>query len=117
MKYTDILIILILLFAYSLLFSQGSSIYSKLKEKNDYYFEQKNANHFISESFRNTCQGNGFESLCEWQKACKSMWDLKYIGWSKASEVMLISEEYKDSVFYGSWIINNTIGEVYWLEE
>lgn len=117
MRYMDLLLILFLLCLFSWHFSGGLKVYSKLKNKSEYFLEKKSANEFISKSFKNTCEGIGFSSLNEWQKSCKAMWELKYIGWSDAKDVMLLSEECKQKVLYGTWKGNDYIGEVYWMEE
>lgn len=114
MKYTDLLISIIFLSIFSWSVSSFINIYSDLKSKNNDYIERTNANDFISRSFKKTCEGTGFQSLNEWQKNCKALWNLKYIGWSDATSVMLISDKFKNHAFYGVWIGENYKGEVYW---
>ena len=73
--------------------------------------------YFVSESFRNTCRGNGFDSLLEWQKSCQMMFGLDYIGYGKADAFLAEEtggENESDSVlYYGSWIGKYGEGEVY----
>lgn len=68
---------------------------------------------FISESFRNTCNGTGFSSLKEWQKTCKAMWKLDYIGWSEAEDFMEVSKSEKGILMYGKWNGIYGSGEVF----
>lgn len=116
MKYSELLVILFLLFFFTWEIKGGINILLKLSEKNKIYVEMKNANEFISKSFKNTCEGKGFPSLCQWQKTCKAMWNLKYIGWSNCRDTMIVSDDYKGQSFYGTWIGLNYNGEVYWKE-
>lgn len=74
---------------------------------------------FIAESFRNTCEGRGFESLEEWQLTCKQLFKLEYIAWCPCEEFM-IDEVTLDgnSLLYGKWIAKEECkamsGEVYY---
>lgn len=68
---------------------------------------------FISESFRKTCCGEGFPSLNEWQKNCKTMWNLEYIGWANAEDFMEVQNPEKGKLFYGTWVGPYGRGEVY----
>lgn len=47
---------------------------------------------FISESFRLSCNGKGFENLDEWKLKNSLLWNLDEIGWEK-----------KGNVFRGFW--------------
>lgn len=74
---------------------------------------------FIVQSFKNTCDGKGFESLEEWQLTCRTMFDLEYIAWCPAEEFMVIeNEEDKGNLMYAVWTGNKALkacsGEVYY---
>lgn len=114
MKYLDLLIILFLLSSISIIISGSAKTYKNLYDKNIKVKDDTEACRFISESFKNTCDGKGFESLYQWQKVCKALWDLKYIGWCDAKDFLPISKEYDKKIIYGKWIGNTGEGEVYW---
>ena len=113
MRYLEILIILFLL-SFSGMFIFGTiKTYKDLSDKNAAIKSEKDACNFISESFKNTCEGKGFESLYKWQKCCSAIWDLKYIAWCDAKDFLPIPKEYDKKVLYGTWIGKNWEGEVY----
>lgn len=69
---------------------------------------------FIEQSFKNTCYGNGFSDLNEWQKTCRALFNLDYIAWSDASEFMaVVDEDSEGKLLYGKWIGASFDGEVY----
>ena len=117
MKYTDLLVFIFLLFIFSVGSSSWYKAYSNLKLANEEYIEKINSNVFISKSFRNTCQGKGFSTLYQWQKCCKAMWNLKYIGWSDTNDIMIRGDHFKGLALYGTWKGQNYQGEVYWKED
>jgi len=57
---------------------------------------------FISESFRSSCDGIGFENLDRWESANRQLWNLNEIGWKKEGELM-----------YGFWKGPSGEGEVF----
>lgn len=116
MKYIELIFLTTLVLLFSSFMSGQIKNYSNLINKNNDYLTKKNANEFIFESFKNTCEGRGFSSLYQWQQVCKEMWKLDYIGWSDAREVMLINNNIKGPVLYGAWIGKNYEGQVYWKE-
>lgn len=67
---------------------------------------------FVSESFRNACEKKGFESLEDWQKKCRAMWNLSYIGFS-STDAFMGGETSDSSLLYGSWIYKGKKYEVY----
>ncbi len=69
---------------------------------------------FISESFANACKGRGFGTLVQWQKTCRAMWDLDYIGWSKADSFMNVENPENGQLLYGRWIGPYGNGEIYY---
>lgn len=44
--------------------------------------KQTESMRFISESFRKTCNGLGFENLDSWRRNCSALWDLYEIEWN-----------------------------------
>lgn len=59
---------------------------------------------FVSESFRDTCSGGGFENLKNWQLSCKAMYNLDYIGYGTDDSSFL---------YYATWTGPYGTGEVY----
>ncbi len=98
----------------------------KISAKKNLVRKEFESGRFISESFanackgqntfngQNTCKGRGFESLVQWQKTCKAMWDLDYIGWSKADSFMNVENPEKGQLLYGRWIGPYGNGEIYY---
>jgi len=95
-----------------------SDLYQKKIEKK-MAFE---ASRFISESFRETCDGRCFDSFVDWQKTCKAMWNLDYISWTRADSFMPVENSNNGDLLYAKWIGPYGDGEVYnrvrkWNEE
>lgn len=104
MRYMELLLICFFISICSVLFSNGIRIYINLENENEYYINQNNSCYFISKSFKNACEGKGFNSLYQWQNVCKSLWNLEYIGWATENEKYV----------YGLWYSDEVKGEVYW---
>lgn len=114
MKYVDVIIFIFLLSIFSVSFSNGIRILKNLSQLNNEYIERKSANKFIFESFKNTCDGKGFDSLIQWQKSCKAMWNLNYIGWSDVRDFSILPNSVTKNILYGNWVGDDFSGEVYW---
>lgn len=142
MKYIDLIILVSFLTIFSMFFTSSIKIYGELEKRNGELASKVNEYNFIYESFCKTCEGEGFESLIEWQKKCKAMWNLDYIGWSDFSSycwdeyedenlmgekisgneindsistrVLNINKSDGKKIFYGYWVSKNGDGEVYW---
>ena len=74
---------------------------------------------FITQSFKDSCDGKGFASQEEWQVTCRSMFDLEYIAWCPAEEFMIVqNDEYRNRLMYATWKGNKDLeacsGEVYY---
>lgn len=114
MKFTAILAVFL---AGSMLMLSGMCGLRNLKRldaKNVEIRREVNCMNFVAESFRNTCRGKGFASLNEWQKACRAMWQLDYIGWANACDFMIVPDDKnQEPLFYGKWILKNSEYEVY----
>lgn len=114
MRYMELLVIMFLLSTFGIFVTSTIGIYKRLFTENAKILDETSACLFISQSFKNTCDGTGFDSLYQWQKSCKSMWNLKYIAWCDARDFLPIPGEYEKKVLYGKWIGENWEGEVYW---
>ncbi len=98
-----------LIFSFSGGLKSCSLLYSKKMEVKNAFDSER----FISESFRNACEGRGFASFVEWQKVCKDMWELDYIAWTEADTFMEIEKPEKGKLMYGRWTGPYGAGEVY----
>lgn len=116
MRFSQVIVISIITYLISFILDTGLHNSVKLNEiiteKQRNYTEKK----FVAESFRNTCQGNGFENLEQWQFSCRNMFDLDYIAWCDSEEFMI--DEHKEcgkKLVYGKWISKDkkSDGEVY----
>ena len=78
------------------------------------------AKSFIAQSFKNTCEGKGFESLEQWQLCCRAMFGLEYIAWCPAENFMIdkAAENGKPCLMYGKWegsgMLEECSGEVFY---
>ncbi len=63
------------------------------------------AKSFIAQSFKNTCEGKGFDSLEQWQLCCRAMFKLDYIAWSPAENFMIdkAAQNGESGLMYGRW--------------
>lgn len=113
MKFSDVIVSLVFLSMFFCEFNYGYVSYKKLLEKKESIQSEVESCKFISESFRKTCEGNGFESLKEWQKVCKSLWKLDYIGFADADSFMIVENNSQKKLIYGRWIGPFGHGEVY----
>ena len=69
------------------------------------------AKKFIAESFRNTCEGKGFENLEQWQLCCRAIFKLEYIGWCQAQDFMIDDFAGGGELMYGKWVASGDIKE------
>lgn len=92
------------------------SAYLKLCEKSGSEKQKYECTRFVSESFKMTCEGRGFENLLDWQKKCRALWNLEYIGWAFASDFMEVSE-HETGLVYGKWNNEFCDGEIFYLME
>lgn len=65
--------------------------------------------HFISESFRKTCRGEGFANLEEWGRSCRALWGLEEIEFETVEENIAGREK----LLKGNWTGPYGSGEVY----
>ena len=114
MKFTDVVIVFVMLTLIECSALKSFSVCMKMAERKTDLMMQVTATHFVSESFKNSCRGKGFETLNGWQKACRAMWKLDYIAWADAEDFMNVPKDLNsETLFYGRWIGKNFNGEVY----
>ena len=114
MKYIELIVCLILLTIYTSLLTNGIKTFVRLDNNNQEIEQRLNSCRFISQSFINTCDGTGFNSLIQWQKECKSLWNLEYIAWCNGKEFLPADKIKNREIIYGKWIGKDFEGEVYW---
>ena len=71
---------------------------SRLENKYLYLLKSFTAKRFIAESFKKTCNGDGFSNLEEWQGSCKVLFKLENINWN-----FVESSDKSIKLFYASW--------------
>lgn len=114
MKFTNVVIAMVMAGVLSVCISTQVFYVSRLGNKVSEIRNKAVMQRFISESFRNTCNGKGFKDLIQWQVTCRAMFNLSYIAWSDASEFMEVPEDIcNKKLFYGKWINSDGEGEVY----
>ena len=67
----------------------------------------------ILDSFIETCNGNGYVDLNEWQRINRKLWNLDYIAWSAAEDFMVVSEDAASMLYYGVWKGSYSSGDVF----
>lgn len=113
MRFIEVIVIYILLSFLEIFFCTGIVSYKKIENYCEIEKQKYSSTKFISESFKKTCSGKGFKNLEEWQKTCRALWKLEYIGWASATEFMDNSFENCDELIYGKWIGVYSEGEVF----
>lgn len=112
MKLIDLIFSMLLLGILILLIESGIYTGLKLDNRCREIQIQNEMNEFIFRSFRNACEGKGFSSLEEWQKTCRAMWNLSYIGFCDAKDFMQY-ENKNEKLMYGTWTYGDERKEVY----
>lgn len=115
MRFLETLMFLVVLICMESAVACGFQSYIKLCNQVESRRNELDSIRFISETFRNTCRGNGkgFSDLVEWQKTCKALWQLDYIGWSQADAFMELEDTKSDILLFGTWSGAVGKGEVY----
>lgn len=114
MRFSELLIVLF--FVMTLWWSTVSKCFyvNRIKKSSEEYKKKTAAEYFISESFKKTCRGEGFESLSKWQSVCRALWNLEYIGWGNAEDFMNVDySKSQKPLMYGKWQSVLTEGEVF----
>jgi len=114
MNFTEILCVMFLVLLLGSSVSKEIQLCTRFNENLLVMNKKIDSQEFISESFKNTCNGKGFSSLNQWQITCRSMFQLDYIGWSDASDFLDV--DYSNSgktLYYGKWNGNLCSGEIY----
>ena len=92
----------------------GGIVYEELCKKCDVERQKYECVRFLSECFKNTCEGKGFRNLNEWQKVCRTLWNLEYIGWASSTEFFDDDNlENGSDLMYGKWVGAFGEGEVF----
>lgn len=112
MKFYTIVLNLFILSVLAAGVSQNVNAFLKISKKNEAIRIKKDSTAFIAESFRKACYSEDF-SFADWQKMCKALWKLDYIGWADADSFMQIPHEDGEIVYYGTWKGDCGDGEVY----
>ena len=113
MRFTNIVAFLIVMSLFTFVFSGCVKNLHEISRRKNRIKKEFESARFMSESFRNTCRNKGFENLIEWQKVCKAMWQLDYIGWTEADSFMEVIEKENSQLLYGKWTGPFGSGEVY----
>ena len=74
-------------------------------------FLSYSAKKFISQSFRNTCSGKGFENLEQWRLSCSALFSLEEISYE--AETDFAQGELMHAVWTGSSEYEKCSGEVF----
>lgn len=88
MKFTSVIISFAFYAFLSSSLIQGFNGILMLEKRRDTFKREALCTRFVSESFRKTCSGSGFESLSEWKKSCKALWKLDYISFKDEGELL-----------------------------
>ena len=83
MRFVEVIVVYIILCFLEIVFCTGILSYRKIANECEAKKMEYSSTKFISESFKNTCAGKGFKNLEEWQKTCRALWKLDYIGWAR----------------------------------
>ena len=106
MRFSSVIVSFIFYVFLSCAAEKGLYGLSLLAKQRDRFRREALCTRFVSESFRKTCQGKGFESLSEWKKSCRAMWQLDFIDYEQMGE----------KVCRGVWISASVRYEVYFRE-
>lgn len=115
MKKSNIIILFACLLFFGVLSSFQFFSIIRLSSKCDNFKRKIEYDYFISESFRNACEAGNYSALIEWQKMCRNVCQLDYIGWGEAADFLATDklDDGKNKLMYGKWISSFGEGEVY----
>ncbi len=112
MKFYSIILNLLILSVLGAGVSQNVSAFINVSKENEAVRMKKDSTVFISESFRKACNSEDL-SFVEWQKMCKALWELDYIGWAEADSFRQIEQKNDEIIYCGVWKGACGYGEVY----
>ena len=110
MRFTEVICLSVVLALFSTLFAGIYRQISIMDRKLELLEKNTDSMIFISGSFTALCNGKGFSSFEEWEKACTSMWQLEKIGWEYIGESGV---EPGNEIYRGSWNGPYGNGEVF----
>ena len=109
MKLIDLLLAIILLSLSAVMLSGSVKELHKLELAISERSAKSASIHFISESFRKTCRGEGFSTLEDWERTCKALWKLEEIDFETCQE----NGAGKENLLKGKWTGPYGSGEVF----
>lgn len=107
MRYVNVILNLFLIILFSKISNESFVCIEKMNDEKRIIENKVCSTRFISESFINTCKGNGFSSFVEWQANCKALFYLDSIEWKTED----------NELFCGIWKGECSSGEVFCREE
>lgn len=81
MKYIEMLCFSVLLALFSSVFASLIFQFFRMDKELVEIRKKSEAMIFITESFYNSCKGEGFSSFEEWKQVCTSLWNLESIDY------------------------------------
>ncbi len=99
MKLVDVIVLSVILGLFSTVFAEEISGLRKMDLMIEQLQTEADSLIFISESFYSTCEGRGFSSFTEWEKVCKSLWQLESIEW----KIMPVEGGLEEKLICGIW--------------
>ena len=102
MKFTSLIISFVFYTFFSSAVLQALNGICLLEKRKNAFRNEALCTRFVSESFRKTCAGRGFESLSDWKNSCRALWKLDYIGFRE-----------EENILCGVWIYASERHEVY----
>ncbi len=113
MRFTEVICLSVILALFSTLFTGAYRQVFEMDRKLEKLEKNTDSLIFISGSFTASCNGKGFSSFDEWEKACKSMWQLESIGWEYVGESVPEPGNQIYQVYRGNWKGPYGCGEVF----
>lgn len=116
MRLIEIIIVIFASTSLSFTCLESVSLCKKLTTQMRELENKVNQKKMIYRTFVQTCNGEGFSSLNEWQVSCRKLFNLSYIGWSKAEDFMIDNANNAEGeLYYGMWIDSQgeNSGEIY----
>ena len=109
MKLVDVIVLSVILCLFSTVFAEEISGLRKMDLMIEQLQTETDSLIFISESFYSTCEGRGFSSFTEWEKVCKSLWQLESIDWEYVSYGMADEGQ----LICGRWSGSDGVKKIY----
>ena len=113
MRFSDLILLMLLLGFLTTSMAGQFKALGQIETRVERLQTQADSFAFISESFRKTCNGEGFSSLEEWKKSCSVMWPLDYISWQLLDGDAESDAGSSRRIFLGKWTLFGKECEVY----